>query len=307
MGCVNNKGAAAASPKQDPDPKPAGAAPEQAVAVTPPANNSAPPAAGAAAAPAAAGEDQAKAATKLQAAQRGKADRAAVAKAKESGDVAALREKVNSHPTSPGKNGKSAMNFGNKAHPQTFDARKDWTVDAGAKMGNAAWDWKAEQIDAFCKKVELDFGNTDPGSCKAADTLTGKDLCKEEGFEGLFGDGPEMDKVSAGMREVAISFMRDQCTCTEPMAPPSELAGELAVYTWDAARVQQWLTEDVGILEEAEPHLFKGTVDGKVLLMKYDDGLFTGVEFEDGQKGADMVKENLEGQCLSFFDVVASD
>lgn len=109
------------------------------------------------------------------------------------------------------------------------------------------------------------------------------------------------------MRLVAINFMRDQCTCTEPYKPPSELAEQLAVWTWEASRVEQWLQEDVGILEEAEPHLYGGKIDGKLLLMKFTEGLFAGVEFEDGQKGEDMVKENLEGQCLSFFDVVVDE
>lgn len=55
--------------------------------------------------------------------------------------------------------------------------------------------------------------------------------------------------------------------------------------------------------------MYGGKIDGKLLLMKFDSepGIFDGVEFEDGQKGKDMVRENLEGQCLSFFDVVIDE
>jgi hypothetical protein len=178
-------------------------------------------------------------------------------------------------------------------------------------MQNAAFTWAkdSEEIKGFVAASKLDFGNVEPGTCSEIGMLDGPMLCKEEGYETNFGDGEEQDKIRGKMVEVAIAFMKDQCQCTETYKPPSELAEQLAVWLWDAARVEQWMKEDVGILEEAEPHLYGGKIDGKLLLMKFDatPSLFESVEFEDGQKGKDMVRENLEGQCLSFFDVVIDE
>lgn len=187
----------------------------------------------------------------------------------------------------------------------------DWTIDKGAKMQNAAFAWAkgSKEIKDFVADSKLDCGNVLPGTCNDIGKLDGPMLCKEEGYEANFGDGEEQAKVRGKMVEVAIAFMKDQCQCTEPYKPPSELAEQLAVWLWDAARVQKWMKEKVGILEKAEPRLFGGKIEGKLLLMKFDaePSLFEGVVFEDGKKGKDMVREKLEGQCLSFFDAIFDD